>query len=121
VAEEQGQGIAVQGAVELRVEAQGAQLRGEDQPRPAIAAQAAHEERLLAQAVAQQGQAARARIPQGQGEHAVQARQGVLKPPLLNGRQQDLGVRVAPEAMAQGLQCARSKRNCRFPPLKQTM
>ena len=57
-------------------------------------------EGFFAHAVPGQKQAAIARVPQGKGEHAFQARQAFL-PPLAAGRQQYFRIRPGSEDMAQ--------------------
>ncbi|MNT01710.1 hypothetical protein D3C72_1361880 [compost metagenome] len=98
--EQEGQRVAVDAVVEVRVLPQRLQLRSEHQrlAGPAVI------QRLLADPVAGQPQALLGVVPQGDGEHAVGALQGVIQPPGHERGQQHLGVRVTAEGVAQRLQ-----------------
>ncbi|KAG1360428.1 hypothetical protein G6F61_014412 [Rhizopus arrhizus] len=61
-------------------------------------------QRLLADTVTGQPQALFLPVPQGDREHAVAALQGVFDAPLQDRCQQDFGVGVATEGMAQRFQ-----------------
>ena len=100
VAEEQGQGVAIHAPVEPGVGRQGLEFRTEDEiaPGPAVV------QRLDPQAVAHQPQGPLPAVPEGQGEHARAALNGRARTPLDAGRQKGLGVRAAPEAVAQRFQ-----------------
>jgi hypothetical protein len=92
--QQQGQRIAVDAVVEIRMAPQRLQFGAEHQrvAGPAVV------QRLLADAVARQPQAALAAVPQRQSEHAVAAAQAFLHAPGGERRQQHLGVGVAAEA-----------------------
>jgi len=77
------------------VRAQGADLRGEDEPARPVEV----DERLLAHAVPRDEQLASARVPQGEGEHAAQHGQAALAV-LAVQRQQHLGVARGAEDLA---------------------
>ena len=104
VAQQQDQRAAVHRRVERRVRAQGLELGAEQEgvALPAVV------QRLLAGAVAGQGQGARAAVPQGQGEHAHAGLQGALDAPGGDAGQQGFGVGVAAPGrrLAGGLQFA---------------
>ena len=78
-------------------------LRGEGDRAP----QARDPEGLHAEPVAREDEAARALVPEGEGEHAVQALEEA-RAPLLEAVHQDLGVRGAREDVAASARTARS-------------
>ena len=91
--ERQRRGVAL--VRDLRVRQERLRLRGEgEEPRPVVV-----EERLLARAVAREQQAALARVPQREGEHAVELRDGSIAL-LLVEVQDHLAVALALEAVA---------------------
>jgi hypothetical protein len=94
-AEERG---AIDRQLDVGVSAQRGELRAEHE-QPAVAGPA-EVQRLLAEAIAGQGQRAIARVPHREREHPAQARQRGGHAPGLDRRQQDLGVGAAAEPRA---------------------
>ena len=82
------------------MELQRLQFRGEHErpARPTVI------ERLLADAVAREMKTSALAVPQGKREHAIEAPQRRFDPPLVNRRQENFGIRVAPERMAHALE-----------------
>ena len=80
--------------------AQGSQLGAEEER----AAEPAVVEGLLADPVARQRQRAFRPVPQGECEHALDAPEGSLGAPMVDCGEQDLGVGVATEGIAAGLE-----------------
>ena len=93
VPEIQGDRVAVDPGVELRQRAERLQLRGEGQ----LSAGPSVVEGLFAEAVPGQVQPAVSPVPQSEGEHPLAGLERRFEPPGLDGAQQDLGIRSAPE------------------------
>jgi hypothetical protein len=96
VAQEERERLAIDIASPEAVSAQRLELRAEDErvgELPIV-------KRLLAEAVPGQPQHALGRIPQAEREHSPAALEGADEAPLLDGREQHLGVAAAAEARA---------------------
>src|SRR5262249_6881002 len=94
-------GAQVGGRLDARDEQQRLDLGREVQ----VFAALMEEQRLLAEAVAREDHASLSRVPDREREHAAQAMDDLLAP-LLIGAQQDLGVRIEREAVAEPDQLA---------------
>ena len=96
VADQQAEGVAIDLRAEVRMRAERLQLRAEEEATSAPAVV----ERLLADPVPGEDERLVAGVPEGEGEHAVGAGEGVAHAPLADGLDQHLGVRVAAEAVS---------------------
>jgi hypothetical protein len=88
MAEEEGEGGGIQGGVEVGMGAEGLEFGGEEEAAtlPSVV------ERLFAVAITGEVEAALVAVPEGEGEHPVEAGEGLGNAPAFEGGEEDLGV-----------------------------
>ena len=106
VLDKQGQRIVINAGVEVGVGTQGLQFRAKQESlrAPAIV------QRLFSNPVAGQHQRLVPAVPQGEGEHALEAAQCGIDAPLGDGGKHDLRIGVAAKMVTQGLQLSAQRR-----------